>query len=567
MNSQFRFPLRWAIWLLVMGVSADITAFPQQRPAADVIITNANVWTVDRNHPTAQAVAILGQRIAAVGSSEEMDAWRGPQTRLIDAAGKLLLPGFNDAHVHFVPGGFQLDQVQLTDARSREEFVHRIAAQARKLRKGEWILGGDWDEQNWSPAELPTHEWIDAVTPDNPVFVERHDGHESLANALAMKLAGITAATKSPAGGEIVHDAEGNPTGVFKDAAQSLFAKAIPVPSQQARVRAAKRALEYAASLGVTSVQDMDPEYADVETYSILQERGDLTARIYAAPLETHWQDQAKIGIRHSFGSDLLRIGAVKGFADGSLGSTTAYFFEPYVDAPKTRGLLSDEMQPISGMRQRLTGADKAGLQICIHAIGDQAISIVLDIFQDIQKTNGIRDRRWRIEHAQHMAPKDFQRFSQLKVIASVQPYHAIDDGQWAEKRIGPIRAKTTYAFRTFLDNGVHLAFGTDWTVAPLNPMLGLYAAVTRATLDGKHPNGWIPEQKITIQEAIEAYTMGSAYAEFEDKEKGSITPGKLADMVLVSDNILRIDPRAIRDAKVEMTMLGGKIVYGGPPQ
>jgi len=557
---------RWcAILLLVMGLGQNATA--QQRPAADVIITNANVWTVDRNHPTAQAVAILGDRIAAVGSSEEMDAWRGPQTRMIDAAGKLLLPGFNDAHVHFVPGGFQLDQVQLTDARSREEFVRRIAAQARKLRKGEWILGGDWDEQNWSPPELPAHDWIDAVTPDNPVFVERHDGHESLANALAMKLAGITAATRSPAGGEIVHDAQGNPTGIFKDAAQGLFAKAIPNPTQQARVRAARRALDYAASLGVTSVQDMDPEYADIEAYSILQERGELTARIYAAPLETHWQDQAKLGIRHSFGSDLLRIGAVKGFADGSLGSTTAYFFEPYVDAPNTRGLLSDEMQPISGMRQRLTGADKAGLQICIHAIGDQAISIVLDIFQDIQKTNGVRDRRWRIEHAQHMAPKDFQRFSQLKVIASVQPYHAIDDGQWAEKRIGPIRAKTTYAFRTFLDNGVHLAFGTDWTVAPLNPMLGLYAAVTRATLDGKHPNGWIPEQKITIQEAIEAYTMGSAYAEFEDKEKGSITPGKLADMVLISDNILRIDPRAIRDAKVEMTMLGGKIVYGGPPQ
>lgn len=563
--TQFRWLLGCAILLLFMGL--DQNAAAQQRPAADVIITNANVWTVDRNHPTAQAVAILGDRIAAVGSSEEMDAWRGPQTRMIDAAGKLLLPGFDDAHVHFVPGGFQLDQVQLTDARTREEFVRRIAVQARKLRKGEWILGGDWDEQNWSPPELPAHDWIDAVTPDNPVFVERHDGHESLANALAMKLAGITAATKSPAGGEIVRDAQGNPTGIFKDAAQGLFARAIPVPTQQARVRAVRRALDYAASLGVTSVQDMDPEYADIEAYSILQERGELTARIYAAPLETHWQDQAKIGIRHSFGSDLLRIGAVKGFADGSLGSTTAYFFEPYVDAPNTHGLLSDEMQPISGMRQRLTGADKAGLQICIHAIGDQAISIVLDIFQDIQKTNGVRDRRWRIEHAQHMAPKDFQRFSQLKVIASVQPYHAIDDGQWAEKRIGPIRAKTTYAFRTFLDNGVHLAFGTDWTVAPLNPMLGLYAAVTRATLDGKHPNGWIPEQKITIQEAIEAYTMGSAYAEFEDKEKGSITPGKLADMVLVSDNILRIDPRAIRDAKVEMTMLGGKIVYGGPPQ
>ena len=548
-------------------LSACAFAQPQAHPAAETIITNANVWTVDRNHPQAEAVAILNQRIVALGTSAELDAWRGPQTRIIDAAGKLLLPGFNDAHVHLVSGGFQLDQVQLTDAKTRDEFVSRIAAQARKLKKGEWILGGEWDEQNWSPPELPTHDWIDAVTPDNPAFIERHDGHESLANALAMKLAGVTATTKSPPGGEIVLDAQGSPTGVFKDAAKSLIEKTIPEPGLAARIKATKRALDYAASMGVTSLQAMVPDYADIEAFSVLAERGELTSRIYNAPIETHWRDQARIGVRHAFGSDLLRIGAVKGFADGSLGSTTAYFFEPYVDAPNSRGLLSDEMQPISGMRERLMGADKAGLQLCIHAIGDQAISIVLDIFQDVEKANGDRDRRWRIEHAQHMAPKDFQRFAKLHVIASVQPYHAIDDGQWAERRIGPIRAKTTYAFRTFLDNGVHLAFGTDWTVAPLNPMLGLYAAVTRATLDGKHPNGWIPEQKITIQEAIEAYTLGSAYAEFQEKEKGSITPGKLADLVLVSDNLLKIDPRAIRDARVEMTMVGGKIVYGGPPE
>lgn len=543
------------------------TVFAQERPAADTIITNANVWTVDRNHPKGEAVAILNQRIVEVGTSVEMDAWRGPQTRIIDAGGKLLLPGFNDAHVHFVSGGFQLDQVQLTDAKTREEFVRRIAAQAKKLKKGEWILGGEWDEQNWSPLELPTHEWIDAVTPDNPVFIERHDGHESLANALAMKLANVAAETKAPPGGEIVRDAQGNPTGIFKDAAQPLVGKAIPEPTSAARIRAAKRALDYAASLGVTSVQDMVPTYGDIEAYSALAERGELTARIYVAPSETRWRDQARIGIRHAFGSDFLRVGAVKGFADGSLGSTTAYFFQPYVDAPNTRGLLSDEMQPISGMRERLTGADRAGLQLCIHAIGDQAISTVLDIFQDVQKANGTRDRRWRIEHAQHMAPKDFQRFANLRVIASMQPYHAIDDGQWADRRIGPIRAKTTYAFRTFLDNGVRLAFGTDWTVAPLNPMLGLYAAVTRATLDGKHPNGWVAEQKIKIEEAIEAYTMGSAYAEFQEKDKGSITPGKLADLVLVSDDLLKIDPKAIRDAKVEMTLVDGKIVYGGPPQ
>jgi hypothetical protein len=384
---------------------------------------------------------------------------------------------------------------------------------------------------------------------------------------MAMRLAGITAATKSPAGGEIVRDAQGNPTGIFKDAAQSLIGKTIPEPGLASRIKATKRALDYAASLGVTSLQAMVPDYADLEAFSVLAERGELTSRIYAAPIETHWKDQSRIGIRHAFGSDFLRIGAVKGFADGSLGSTTAYFFEPYVDAPDARGLLSDEMQPLSGMRERLTGADQAGLQLCIHAIGDQAISLVLDIFQSIQKANGDRDRRWRIEHAQHVAPKDFQRFASLHVIASVQPYHAIDDGQWAERRIGPIRAKTTYAFRTFLDHGVRLAFGTDWTVAPLNPMLGLYAAVTRATLDGKHPNGWVPEQKISIQEAIEAYTLGSAYAEFQEKEKGSITPGKLADLVLISDNLLKMDPHALREAKVEMTMVGGKIVYGGPPE
>jgi len=557
------------LFLTAMPILAAFcaTAVAQERPAADTIISNANVWTVDRNHPKAEAVAILNQRIVAVGTSVEMDGWRGPRTRIIDAGGKLLLPGFNDAHVHFVSGGFQLDQVQLTDAKTREEFVQRIAAQAKKLKKGEWILGGEWDEQNWSPAELPVHDWIDSVTPDNPVFIERHDGHESLANALAMKLANVTAETKAPAGGEIVRDAPGNPTGIFKDAAQSLIGKVLPEPTPVARVRAAKRALEYAASLGVTSLQEMAPSYGDIEAYSVLAERGELTARIYAAPIETRWRDQARIGVRHAFGSDYLRVGAVKAFADGSLGSTTAYFFQPYVDAPNSRGLLSDEMQPISGMRDRLTGADKAGLQLCVHAIGDQAISTVLDIFQDIEKANGNRDRRWRIEHAQHMAPKDFQRFGRLHVIASMQPYHAIDDGQWAERRIGPIRAKTTYAFRAFLDNGVRLAFGTDWTVAPLNPMLGLYAAVTRATLDGKHPNGWIPEQKIKIEEAIEAYTMGSAYAEVQEKEKGSITAGKLADLVLVSDDLLKIDPHAIRDAKVEMTMVDGKVIYGGPPQ
>jgi hypothetical protein len=403
---------------------------------------------------------------------------------------------------------------------------------------------------------------IDSVTPNTPVFVNRYDGHESLANSLALKLAGVTRETPSPAGGEIVKDADGNPTGVLKDAAQSLVDDKIPPMSHERRLRAARRALAYAARLGVTSVQAMSVDYDDIRVYGELLQRGELTARIYAAPALSTWQDEAQIGIRHAWGSSYLRIGAMKAFADGSLGSTTAYFFQPYTDAPNTRGLLTSEMQPLSKMRDRMMQADDAGLQLCVHAIGDNAISLVLDLFGDVVEAHGPADRRFRIEHAQHIAPKDFDRFASLHVIASVQPYHAIDDGRWAERRIGPERIKTTYAFRTLLDKGVTLALGTDWTVAPLNPMKTLYAAVTRATLDGKNPGGWVPEQKIKLSEAVEAYTMGSAYAEFQEKEKGSIAPGKLADMVLLSDDIFQLDPAKIGDVQVDMTMVGGRVVW-----
>jgi predicted amidohydrolase YtcJ len=532
-----------------------------QKPAADTIITNAKVYTVDAEHPRAEAVAILGERIVGVGTAAEIDAWRGPETKVIDARGHLLLPGFNDAHVHFVDGGVQLDSVELKDAASTEEFAKRIGERAQQ-RPGEWVVGGDWDDQKWTPAQLPTRQMIDAVTGTTPVFVGRYDGHMALANSAALRLAKVTAKTPDPAGGTIVHDAQGNPTGILKDAAMNLVWKVIPDMTHEQRAAAIKRALAYAASLGVTSVQHMNPSYADIRAYMEFAERGELTARIYAAPMETGWQDEAKLGVRRGFGSTYLRLGAVKGYADGSLGSTTAYFFEPYTDAPNTRGLLADEMHPITAMRGRLMKADEAGLQLCIHAIGDNAISIILDMFSDIVKANGARDRRLRIEHAQHMAAKDFKRFAELGVIASVQPYQAIDDGRWAEKRIGPDRIKRTYAFRTFLDNGVRLALGTDWTVAPLDPLQTIYAAVTRATLDGKNPDGWIPEQKITVAEAVEGYTLGSAYAELQEKEKGTISAGKLADVVLLSDDIFSIRPEAIKDVKVDLTVVGGKVVF-----
>ncbi len=552
---------KFATLILICIMGSKLLA--QSNPAADLVITNATVWTVDKAHPTAQAVAVLGDRIVAVGSNADVDVWRGHDTKVIDAGGKLVLPGFNDAHVHFVSGGLQLESVQLNDATSKQEFVHRIAAQAKKTPRGEWIQGGDWDETKWSPLSLPTKELIDPVTPENPVFVSRYDGHSALANSAALRLAGITSQTPDPPGGVIVRDAQGNPTGDLKDAATDIVFKVIPPLSHQQRLRAVRRALEYAASLGVTSVQNMDPDYADIAAYAELLQNGELTTRIYAAPLIDQVDDQVKIGIRHAFGGPFLRIGAVKAFADGSLGSRTAYFFEPFSDEPGNHGLLGEEMQPLSLMRDRMMKADAAGLQICTHAIGDQAISIILDLYADVVKAHGEMDRRLRIEHAQHMAAKDFDRFAQLNVIASVQPYHAIDDGRWAEGYIGHDRATRTYAFRTFLNHGVHLAFGTDWDVAPLNPLSTIYAAVTRATLDGKNPNGWFPEQKLTVAEAVEAYTMGSAYAEFQEKQKGSIAPGKLADMVVLSDDIFSIDPAKIRDVKVLKTIVGGKVVWG----
>jgi predicted amidohydrolase YtcJ len=547
---------------LQMNVTGRATPPPPVNPLADLIVVNANVWTGDDALPAANAVAVFGDRIVAVGSNSEIETWRGPRTSVIDAGGKLLMPGFNDAHVHFMEGGEQLAWVQLNDATSANEFARRVGERARAIEKGQWVLGGDWDETKWTPPDLPTKNLIDPLTGDTPVWLSRYDGHMSLANSAALRFAGITRGTPDPPGGLIVRDAQGNPTGCLKEAAMALVEKIVPPPSHEQRLEAARRAMKHAAALGVTSVQTMNPDYEDIAAYSDLLDRGELITRIYAAPLITGVDDQAKIGVRRAFGGPMLRIGAVKAFADGSLGTRTAYFFQPFSDEPANHGLLSDEMRPVSLMRDRMMRADAAGLQICAHAIGDQAISTILDIYAEIVAAHGEADRRFRIEHAQHMAAKDFARFAQLHVIASVQPYHAIDDGRWAEQRIGHDRASRTYAFRTFLDHGVEMAFGTDWDVAPLNPLLTVYAAVTRATLDGKNTNGWFPEQKLTVREAVRAYTMGSAYAEFQEAQKGSITPGKLADMVLLSDDIFSIDPAKIPDAKVLKTIVDGKLVW-----
>jgi len=532
------------------------------QPSASLVLLNGKIWTVNDAQPRAEAVACLGGRIVAVGSNGEIRKWIGAGTEAIDLGGKLVLPGFNDAHVHFFSGGENLASVQLRDAKSEEELRRRIAEFAAKQPAGRWITGGDWDHENWTPARLPTRQSIDAVTTGHPVFVNRLDGHMALANSEALRLAGITRDTPDPPGGTIVRDAAGEPTGVLKDAAMERMYRTIPAPSQDQIADAVRAAMRYAAENGVTSVQDMSASPEILRVYQTLLARGELTVRISGHQPLAAWQRLAAVGLHAGFGGEKLHIGGLKGFADGSLGSTTALLFEPYLDAPNTSGLANSEMIPESKMQAHILGADRAGLQVAVHAIGDKANHIILGMYEEAERQNGARDRRFRIEHAQHLRMEDIPRFGQLHVIASMQPYHSIDDGRWAEKRIGPERAKGTYAFRALLDSGAVLAFGSDWDVAPMAPLMGIYAAATRRTLDGKHPDGWVPEQKISVAEAIRAYTTGSAYASFDEQIKGSIEPGKLADMVVVSDDILSMPAAEIEKTRVETTVFDGKVIY-----
>jgi hypothetical protein len=529
-----------------------------QNLAADLVVINANVRTMDKLKPTAQAIAVKGRKIFAVGSNDEIKKFIASNTKTIDANGKLVVPGFNDSHVHFLDGGAGLASVDLRDAKTPQEFVRRIGDFAKKLPKGRWIQNGNWDHENWTPNNLPTAAMIDAVTPDNPVFINRLDGHMSLANSLAMKLAKVDKNTKDVAGGEIVRDSAGNPTGIFKDEAMGYIQKVIPPMSFEEKLEALEAATNYAASLGVTSVQDMSAG-TDVGVYQEMLRQKKLKTRVYAVSTLGDWQRWQRTGVRYAFGSDWLRVGGLKGFTDGSLGSTTAWFYKPYLDAPDKVGLPLDEP---ANIKKQVSGADKANLQIMIHAIGDRANDEILKIYDQIEKENGTRDRRFRIEHAQHLSPEAIKDFGRQKVVASMQPFHAIDDGRWAHKRLDNERLKGTYAFRSLLNNGATLAFGTDWFVAPLNPMFGIYAAVTRRTLDDKNPNGWFPEQKITVEEAVRAYTVGSAFAEFQEDEKGTIADKMLADFVILSDDIFSINPIEIEKVKVLTTIVAGKVVY-----
>jgi len=536
--------------------------------SATLVLLNGKLWTENPQQPEAEAIALEGNQILSVGSSGDIRKLAGSDCKVIDLGGRRVLPGFNDAHVHFLGGGDSLISVQLGDANSATEFRQRIGAYARSLPKGAWIRNGNWDHQRWSPATLPTHQLIDAVTPNNPVFVWRLDGHMALANAVAMQLAGLDRNTKDIPGGEIVRDKEGNPTGILKDEATSLVERIMPRLSQGELDAGLKAALREAASHGVTSVQNMWDSPAD--QYSALKFRefqkfaraGELTVRIYNANPLRDWKSLATAGVQAAFGSPTLRMGNLKSFADGALGSETAWMDAPFVDRPGYSGLASADLMDSAGMYASIQGADQAGLQISIHAIGDRAIHTVLDLFERAERHNGASDRRFRIEHVQHLRPADAARFAPLGVIASMQPYHAIDDGRWAEKELGAERIRSSYAWRLLLDHGATLAFGSDWPVAPLDPLMGIYAAATRRTLDGKNPQGWVPEQRITVAEAVHAYTLGSAFAERQETVKGSLQGGKLADLVVLTDDVFHVAANELDKVRVYMTVFDGRVIY-----
>jgi predicted amidohydrolase YtcJ len=542
--------------LLLPACAGDARLAPVEGPA-DLVITNGVVWTGVEGAAPARAVAVKGGRIAAVGSAREIERWVGEGTTLVDAKGGLVAPGFIDTHVHFVTGGFGLASVQLRDARTPEEFVARVRAFARTVPAGTWITHGDWDHERWG-GELPTREWIDSVSPNHPVWVNRLDGHMALANSAALRAAGVTAATPEVEGGSIVRDEAGEPTGILKDNAMELVARVVPDPAPEMTDRALDAATAYVAAQGVTSVHSMGG-WSDVAAFERARRSDRLKTRIYAAVPLSEWESLRDTVAARGRGDEWVRIGGLKGFVDGSLGSHTAAFHEPFTDAPAYAGLLVSQPEDLY---RWVRGADEAGLQVMVHAIGDRANALQLDIFERVARENGARDRRFRIEHAQHIAPADLARFATLGVIPSMQPYHAIDDGRWAERVIGPERIRTTYAFRSLLDAGARPAFGSDWFVAPPTPLEGIYAAVTRRTLDERNPDGWVPQERITVEEALRAYTVAGAFAEFAEAEKGTLEPGRLADLVVVDRDLLSLRPERIRDAKVLLTVVGGRVVY-----
>jgi predicted amidohydrolase YtcJ len=550
--------------LAVLLEAADAKADPPT--PADLVLVNARIWTVDRARPEVEALAVWRDLIVAVGRSDEMRRLAAPATRILDGQGRRVVPGFYDSHVHLLGSGQRLAEVALKDAADEAEFGRRLQAFDRKLSRDRWLLGGEWDHDRTFAGQLPTAELLDRYVSERPVFLRRYDGHMAVVNTRVLRLAGITSDTPDPPGG-VIYRKPGSrePSGILRDSAMGLVERLIPATTDEEIIEAVRAALAEARQVGVTSVQDMDGSGPAsrrrlFRLYQDLARSGQLALRVDLRWPLAEWRELANLGVTAGFGDDWVRIGGLKGFMDGSLGSTTAWMFAPYLNEPGSTGVF---VTPPGAMQQAIEGADKAGLSIAVHAIGDRANAEMLDIFAAVARKNGPRDRRFRIEHAQHLRPEDYARFKELGVIPSMQPYHAIDDGRWAEGRIGAKRCASSYAFRSLLDAGARLAFGSDWSVAPLSPLLGIDAAVNRRTLDGKHPEGWFADQKITVSEALEAYTLTSAYAGFQEKDRGSLEVGKLADFVVLSRDVLAPTERDhIAETEVLTTVVGGRIVY-----
>lgn len=520
----------------------------------DTAYINGRVWTGVPGAPMGTAVGIVGSRIAAVDEGA-VRRKIGKRTRVVDLKGAFVVPGFVDGHTHFLLAAATLAPPDLRQARTREEFTRRVGDAARQLPSGEWMRGGSWDAELWG-GELPTRQWLDAVTPQTPVALARLDQHMWLVNSLGLRLAGINRNTPEPAGGRIVRDAAGEPTGIVIDMGQRLVERVIPPLSDAAVEKVMRVGIQHGLRNGITQAHSMGLDWDTHNALLRLRAKGETDMRFFSFVPLADWEKMADIVKREGRGDDWVRWGGMKGLADGSLGSRTALFHRPYDDAPGSRGI---RVNTLEQLREWVLQADRSNLNVSVHAIGDEANDDILDLYADVAKTNGPRDRRFRVEHAQHLTPAAIPRFARQQVIASVQPYHAIDDGRWAIQRVGAERLKGTYAFKSLLDSGARVCFGSDWPVAPFAPLTGIAAAVLRQTIDGANPGGWLPEQRITVEQALSAYTVTNAYAGFQEDRLGRLVPGYLADLVVLDKDLLGIDPQQITSATVLRTVVDGK--------
>jgi predicted amidohydrolase YtcJ len=561
--------------LLVASSSAQTADAPGSKPKADVIFIHGNIYTgVPANSAFSsiareEAIAVRGDRIEAVGKNVDIEKLKGPQTQVIDLGGHFVTPGFNDAHLHLADGGLNKLRVDLTGVKSLDELRTRVQKKVEESKAGEWILGGGWDETLWPVKATPTRWDLDEVSDGHPVFLVRIDGHIAVASTRALQLASITLASRNPQGGRIDRNDAGEPTGILRETAQGAVENVIPAPTHDQRRQGIELGLADLAAHGVTSAQDFSPPWENFQIYEELEKEGKLTARISEwLPFDEPVEELTRKRDSHPQSDLMLRTGMLKGFMDGSLGSHTAALLEPYSDDAKNSGLPRYEADKLNDLtKERVL----AGFQIGFHAIGDKGVQMALDAFAEVEKAakeahvkapNGGDDFRLRVEHAQVTTPAQIAQFKQLKVIASMQPSHVLTDMRWAQDRVGPKRAATSYAWLAFLNKGVVLAFGTDYSVEPVSPFRGLYAAVTRKSEDGKQE--YFPAQRLTMEQAIAAYTTGSAYAEFEEKEKGKLIPGMLADFVVLDRDVTSAAAEKIVGTKVLRTVVAGKTVYEG---